>query len=208
VLATAIAVSLNKWYLVLANLICVALLWFYSTAFKRQLLVGNVVISLLTAWTVLILFFAYTSPGAAFGPADPGISKLFRRAFLYAGFAFILSLVREAIKDMEDLEGDTRYGCNTLPIAAGIKATKIYTAVWLVVLLAALVILQLYILQFGWYGAITYSTLFIIIPLAYILAQLFRAYDKAHFARLSKLTKWVMLTGILSMVFFRVYSQI
>ena len=49
VLLTALAVGLRYWYLVLANLVCVALLWFYSTSFKRQLLIGNVVISLLTA---------------------------------------------------------------------------------------------------------------------------------------------------------------
>jgi 4-hydroxybenzoate polyprenyltransferase len=58
-LATAVAVSFQKWYLILANLICVILLWLYSTSFKKQLLVGNIVISILTAWTILILFFAH-----------------------------------------------------------------------------------------------------------------------------------------------------
>ena len=47
---------LQKWYLVLANMFCMALLWFYSTNFKKQLLVGNIVISVLTAWTILIIF--------------------------------------------------------------------------------------------------------------------------------------------------------
>src|SRR3954468_24501005 len=41
IIATALAVGLGKWYLVLANIGCIALLWFYSTSFKRQLLIGN-----------------------------------------------------------------------------------------------------------------------------------------------------------------------
>jgi 4-hydroxybenzoate polyprenyltransferase len=183
----------------------VALLWFYSTSFKRQLLIGNIVISLLTAWTVLILFLAFTEPYNAFQASDQRIVKFFRISFLYAGFAFISSLIREAIKDMEDLEGDARYGCKTLPIVAGIRTTKIYTGVWCVVLIAALIILQLYILQFGWWMAVVYSTLLVIIPLVYLVQKLWKAGSSPEFASLSRLSKLIMFTGILSMIFFRVY---
>src|SRR5215203_2717612 len=55
IIATVLSVGLHKWYLILANFGCVGLLWFYSTSLKRKLLIGNIVISLLTAWTVLIL---------------------------------------------------------------------------------------------------------------------------------------------------------
>jgi 4-hydroxybenzoate polyprenyltransferase len=137
ILATAIAVGLNKWYLILANIACTALLWFYSTSFKRQLLIGNVVISILTAWTVLILFFAFTSPRDAIMGDSYETIKFFRISFLYAGFAFISSLIREAIKDIEDMEGDARYNCKTLPIVAGVRSAKIYISIWAVVLLAA-----------------------------------------------------------------------
>lgn len=202
--ATVFAVGIHKWYLIVANTGCVALLWLYSTSFKRQLLVGNVVISLLTSWTVLILFFMITEPHQAFTGNNENISKLFRTSFLYAGFAFISSLIREAVKDMEDMEGDARYGCKTLPIVAGIRATKIYITIWSVVLIAALVILQVYILQFGWWLAIIYSVLFVIIPLVYFLNKLAKAQTSADFAFLSNLSKVIMFTGILSMVFFRI----
>lgn len=204
IVATVAAVGLHKWYLLRANIFCVALLWFYSTSLKRQVLIGNLVISLLTAWTVLILFFAYTEPHEAF-MAHPVSVKFFRIAFLYGGFAFVISLIREAIKDMEDLEGDARYGCKTLPIVSGIRTTKIYTTIWIVVLTASLIILQLYILQFGWWPAVVYSVLFVIIPLLYTVRKLSKAGNSRDFARLSRLTKWIMLTGILSMVFFRIY---
>jgi 4-hydroxybenzoate polyprenyltransferase len=204
IFSTVVAVGFSKWYLVLANLFCVALLWFYSTSFKRQVLIGNLVISILTAWTVLILFFAYTEPHEAF-MANPTSIKFFRLAFLYGGFAFVISLIREAVKDMEDIEGDARYGCKTLPIISGIRTTKIYTTVWLVVLAACLLVLQLYVLQFGWWPAVGYSILFVIIPLLYVVLKLSKAYNRQQFGYLSRLTKWIMFAGILSMIFFRIY---
>jgi len=204
IIATLAAVGLYKWYLILANLFCVVLLWFYSTSFKRQVLIGNLVISLLTAWTVLILFFAYTEPHNAL-MANAASIKFFRIAFLYGGFAFVISLIREAIKDMEDLEGDARYGCKTLPIISGIRTTKIYTTIWLVVLTALLIVLQLYILQFGWWPAVIYSIGLVIVPLLYTLLKLAKATKKHDFSYLSRLTKWIMFTGILSMIFFRIY---
>jgi 4-hydroxybenzoate polyprenyltransferase len=207
IIATAIGVGLDKWYLVLANILCIALLWFYSTSFKRKFLIGNVIISILTAWTVLILFFAFTSPRDAIMGNSPVTIKFFQYSFLYAGFAFVSSLIREAIKDMEDMEGDAKYGCKTLPIVAGIRSAKIYVAVWTVVLLAVLVILQLYVLQFPkpWWFAIAYNTVFVIAPLAYLLFKLPEASAVKDFSRLSDLSKLVMLAGIVSMIFFRIY---
>jgi len=195
----------QKWYLVLANVLCVALLWFYSTNFKRNLLTGNIVISLLTAWTILIIFFSKFDIADAFGAGNTSNHKFFRLAILYAGFAFIISLIREAIKDMEDMQGDARYGCRTMPIVWGVNVTKVYVAVWLIVLIAVLVILQLYVLQFKWWLAIAYSVPAIIFPLLVILFKLRKAVTKAEYHRLSTLTKLVMLTGILSMTFFYFY---
>jgi len=205
IIATAKAVSFQKWYLIIANIACVILLWLYSTSFKRQLLVGNIVIAVLTAWTVLILFFAKVSFDAAFDSPDDETVKLFRVAFLYAGFAFIITIIREAIKDVEDMEGDRRYGCKTLPIVAGVTATKIYTSVWMVVLIGALIVLQLYILQFQWWWAIIYITFCVLAPLLYLFVQHYKARSNKAFAQLSRLTKWITLAGILSMIFFRFY---
>ncbi|RYZ00648.1 MAG: ubiquinone biosynthesis protein UbiA [Chitinophagaceae bacterium] len=204
--ATLKAVGWQKSYLVLANVVVVLLLWLYSTSLKKRYLVGNILISLLTAWTVLILFFAQVPFRAAFGATyDAATVKYFRVAFLYAGFAFILSLIREAVKDVEDMEGDRRYGCRTLPIVSGVPAAKIYTTVWLVVLLGALIILQLYILQFRWWWAVIYSVFCVIIPLIYLFFQHTKAGSTSEFASLSRLAKWIMLTGILSMLFLRLY---
>ena len=196
---------LQKWYLILANMFCMALLWFYSTSFKRKLLIGNIVIALLTAWAILIIFFSKVNLGDAFGNGNIDHHKFFRLAILYAGFAFIISLIREAIKDMEDMPGDSKYGCRTMPLVWGVNATKVYVAVWLVVLIALLFVIQFYILQFKWWIPIVYCLVTIIFPLIIVLLQLKKSTAPVHYHRLSNITKLVIFTGISSMIFFCFY---
>lgn len=193
---------LSKWHLVAANVLCVALLWFYSTNFKKSLLTGNIVISLLTAWTILIVFFSKVDITDAFGNSEINQVKFFRLALLYAGFAFIISLIREAIKDMEDMHGDSRYGCKTMPLVWGLNGTKVYVAVWLVVLICLVLIIQVYILQFRWWIPVLYCIFTIILPLSLVLLRLRKSVTQKEFRQLSTIMKLVMLTGILSMVFF------
>lgn len=206
IILTAIALPLlQKWYLILANILCVVMLWFYSTTFKKSLLTGNIVISVLTAWTILIIFFSKFNLSDAFGAGESTHHKFFRLAILYAGFAFIISLIREAIKDIEDMPGDQKYNCRTMPIVWGVNVTKVYIAIWLIVLIACLVILQIYVLQFRWWWAVIYSVPAIIVPLFIILFRLKNSRSPADFHQLSSMTKLVMLTGILSMGFFYFY---
>jgi 4-hydroxybenzoate polyprenyltransferase len=90
---------------------------------------------------------------------------------LYGGFAFIISLVREVIKDMEDIQGDAKYNCRTMPIVWGLPASKMFAAVWMIVLICSMVILQVYAMQLSWWWSVLYSILFIITPLLIILRR-------------------------------------
>jgi 4-hydroxybenzoate polyprenyltransferase len=194
------------WYILLGNFMCVLLLFGYSVSLKRKLLSGNIIISLLTAWVILVISIAKINTQTLVIPAvTEAVNKITRIAFLYAGFAFISSLIREAIKDIEDLQGDERYGCRTMPIVWGVNAAKVYIAVWLIVILALLVILQVYVARFEWWWAMVYSIVFIIGPFVLIFLQLYKAKDQKDYHRLSNWTKLVMLTGILSMIFFYFY---
>jgi 4-hydroxybenzoate polyprenyltransferase len=195
----------NVRFLSLANFACVALLFFYSISLKKKLLSGNVVISALTAWVILVVGWCETSNLLQANLIGSFTEKITRISFFYAGFAFIISLVREVVKDMEDMEGDRRYGCNTMPIAWGINATKVFLAVWLIVLISALLIVQFYVLVFKWWWSAIYCIILIIIPLLYIFKKLFSAKNSDDYHRLSSLIKLVMFTGILSMIFFRLY---
>lgn len=187
-----------------ANLGCVVALWFYSTTFKKKLLSGNVIISLLTAWVVLVVGFVthyrMLTDISFYGAQNA--SRLLRFTFLYAGFAFIICLVREVVKDIEDMAGDAKYGCRTMPIVWGVHVSKVFAGTWLTVLTAALMIVFAYVLQFKWWLTAAYCLLFVIVPLLIILNKLFKAGTTREFNELSILIKVVMFTGMLSMVFF------
>ncbi|AXY74482.1 ubiquinone biosynthesis protein UbiA [Paraflavitalea soli] len=206
-LSAWVAWKTRIWWLAPANVCCVIALWFYSTTFKRKLLSGNIIISLLTAWTVMVVGFmvhykVIKTPGLS-GLVQA--SKIMRITFLYAGFAFIISLIREVIKDIEDMAGDAKYGCRTMPIVWGVNVSKVFTGTWIVVLVAALFIVQAYVLTFEWWGSALYCVLLIIIPLLYILRKLYTAQSSREFHVLSNWVKLVMLTGIVSMIFFKIY---
>lgn len=191
------------FWLGFANLGCVAALWFYSTTFKKKLLAGNIIISLLTAWVVMVVGFIthyrMITHSSLYGTMYA--SKLLRFTFLYSGFAFIICLVREVVKDIEDMAGDAKYRCRTMPIVWGVHVSKVFAGTWLTVLTAALIIVFAYILQFKWWISAAYCLFFIIFPLLNILTSLFKAELTADFHRLSNKIKIVMFTGILSMVF-------
>ena len=204
---TVLALSpFHFWYLIFANLICIVLLWLYSTNFKRQLLIGNIVISLLTSWVILIIFFSKSpiSLQAVTSP-DQAAIRLFRLTMLYAAFAFVISLIREVLKDMEDRMGDQQYGCRTMPIVWGLQASRVFIYVWIIVLAGTLLLLQVYVVAYGWGLSIAYCLLLIVLPLLLILQQLSSAQTQPDFHRLSSWIKWVMLTGIFSMLFFAYY---
>jgi 4-hydroxybenzoate polyprenyltransferase len=189
-----------------ANFGCVLLLWLYSNSFKKKLLIGNLLISLLTAWVILVIYFAELSISRFDEPMyRDTIKNIFKFTILYSSFAFIISVVREVVKDIEDREGDARYGCRTMPIVWGVPATKLFVQVWLFVLSAALIILLLYALLKGWWLGAIYCSALVILPVVYLMANLRKAATIADFSKLSKNIKLVMLAGILSMVFFKWY---
>ena len=196
------------WHLILANMCSVILLWVYSTSFKKQLLIGNVLISLMTAWVIGILYFSkyplHNFPSSNYS-SNQNV-RFFRLSVLYAGFAFVISLIREVVKDLEDMEGDRKYGGRTMPIVWGVNASKVFISVWLIVLITTLIILQLYVIQLGWWLSITYCLILIIAPLLYVFKKLFRANSTSDYHHLSIIIKMIMFTGIVSMLFFRYYQ--
>lgn len=182
------------------NFIAINILWFYSSTFKKKILIGNVLISILTAWVILVLTLAEYR--FRISPHDIVWQRLLKLSFIYAGFAFIISLIREVIKDMEDIEGDLKYGCKTMPIVWGLPVAKVFTAVWIVVLAGLLVSIQIYVIQLGWWISAFYSVITIIIPLLWVLKKLYTATTSSDFHQLSSVVKLIMLAGIISMVFF------
>jgi len=94
-------------------LIVPGLLWFYSASYKRQLIIGNAVIAFLSALSVLIVLFTEleylkTQASVVLNPAV--YNSLFAWVSGFALFSFLLTWIREIIKDMEDVYGDREDG--------------------------------------------------------------------------------------------------
>lgn len=199
--------KLDIFWLGLMNFLCSVLLFVYSTTFKKQLLTGNWIIALLTTWAVAVVgmvsFYYGTQHPEMYTPE--ATNKIFRFTILYSSFAFIISLVREAVKDLEDMQGDERYGCRTMPIVWGINASKVYIAVWLCVLLGAMIVVEIYLLQFNWWGLVLYSVVLINISVVILLRKLYKANTAGNFHQISSYAKLIMLAGILSMILIYFY---
>lgn len=181
----------------------VALLWAYSKWFKRQFLIGNLVVAgfcAFVAWVVLYAQSLYTltpsetdlMPRFGFINYKITVNLVFGG---YAIFAFISTLFRELIKDMEDVAGDKAQGCRTVPIVLGIKTTKIITF-----LIGGLFILI--VLFFSYLIKTNYIRLFflnvtILFPVIYALFLLIKSKEKADYSLLSKLAKLIMLSGLI-----------
>ncbi len=171
------------WKIGLINIFSSFLLWWYSNSLKRQPLIGNFMVALLTGLSIMLINVLY-------GLSDPFV-------VIYSLFAFFMTLVREIIKDMEDLKGDNTFGCKTLPIIWGIRKTK-WLIYFLLALLSALVILlNTTYTQMPFY----YFLFFLFVPLAFFIFWLVPADTKRDFYTLSQWCKVIMLLGVVSMAF-------
>lgn len=180
-------------------LIVSGLLYFYSASYKRQFLVGNIIVALLTAMVPLLVIL-YEWP-SLYSHYAPNVAEMPRLDFLFywvggfALFAFLTTLTREIIKDIEDFEGDKAYGRNTLPVVTGIPASKAIAAG----LIAVTVALLYLVWGFFVHDRITllYISVFVTVPLLLVVYKILSATDRRNIHSASSLMKLAMLTGIL-----------
>ena len=158
---------------------CSSWLWFYSNALKRLPLIGNFSIAVLTSISLYL-------PALAFPPAKNAL-------LLFCLFAFWISLIREIIKDMEDMRGDARHGCKTLPIIWGIRKTKV-----LLYIIGFLFIITFAGASFWLPKLWIFSAFLLSLPLTYLFMELRKADTAGAFNRLSLVCKWIMLAGMAS----------
>jgi 4-hydroxybenzoate polyprenyltransferase len=177
-----IGIYLSVW-IGAVHIFSAGLLWLYSNSLKRLPFIGNFAVALLTGLSILVV-------DALFYPHHSLI-------WIYSLFAFFMTLVREIVKDMEDLKGDNTFGCKTLPIVWGIRRTKGVIFFILVLFLALVVLINRLYAQLP----IEYFVLFLFIPVSVLIFWLLRADVKREFTWLSTFCKLILVLGIISMAF-------
>ncbi len=169
------------------------LLYLYSVSFKKQFLIGNIVISFLSGFMVFIIWL--------FNKSIPVHLILF-----YSSFAFISTLIREIIKDTEDIDGDRNYNCKTLPIVAGIAKTKNVIQSMNFIFVGGIILLLLYTNQISFQSKNSenifsfYILILVLVPSLSVFYMVNKATTKKHFSRLSLVLKLIMIAGIFSMI--------
>ena len=172
------------------------LLYMYATSFKQIPVLGNVVVALLLSTSIIIIGLFDILPAI---DADNRfrMKEAFSILMDYAIFAFIINLIREIVKDLEDMDGDYQSGINTLPITIGIPKTKIIVGILTLIsigMLAYYINSNLFELDY----VIYYTMVFIIGPLIYFGVKLMNAETKKQLHHLSLVLKIILFFGILS----------
>src|SRR5690554_528094 len=209
-LSVWVAWSIGMWKLSILSFFAAGSLWFYSVQFKRDLIIGNVIIAFLaglvplivglyeipllikTYGTEVVQFYAQHLP-----QVDPSTYFRYMLYFIlgYSGFAFILNLIREIQKDMADVQGDLKIKAKTIPIVYGIKKAKYITAALIVFTMILLIYIQQEVINSPY--TLIYLIIAILFPLALGLWFNQRAVSRSEFMRAGNLIKMAMLGGIL-----------
>lgn len=173
--------------------------WFYSTKYKRELLSGNIVVSVLATLSILLVFLYYV---LSFSKTNQfpilSFSYIKRAVLIYSVFAFYITFIREIVKDVIDVKGDKEFKCTNIPINYGKKETKLILQILSYVFLAAL--LGFAFLSWQMHKTyLLYYIVIILIPLfVYFILQLRKAKENSDYKTLATLLKIYMVAGILS----------
>ena len=156
------------------------LLWFYSSSYKRLFMVGNLIVAFLTGLV----------------PTAVAIANIAQLRL----FAFLLTWIREVIKDMQSQMGDRELECHSMPVVWGEKGTKIFVTVLIVLTLAILGHLWYHILPFpvGWTSLSTrYLVLGIVTPMLCALWLLWAAKIPSDYKTCHQVIRFTMIIGML-----------
>lgn len=201
---TVVAWWAHSWTLLFTYVVIPGLLWFYSASYKRMFLVGNLVVAFASAIVPLLVAIANADylhhlyqNALAYSPI---VGELYVWTGGFAAFAFLLTWVREIVKDIEDIKGDREMECRTLPIVWGDKVAKMIATILLVVIATLIVYILFAVLPFSheWKSLPTRYVVFgLIVPILCSIVLLWAANNRTEYHRVQTIIKFAMFMGML-----------
>jgi 4-hydroxybenzoate polyprenyltransferase len=191
-----ISYSIDKISFFAIYIIASLLSYLYSIKLKKMLLIKNLIVSFLVFLSIFIVAL-YDIVPATNAYNNQGQLEVFNLLFKISIFAFLLTLLREMIKDIEDIEGDKKAGIKSLPIVFSINKTKI---IIYAITILTLVSIDYFAINLYIFNAIASLYLLIVVslPLIYFMVKLYMSKSKREFNKLSKLLKIIMFLGMLT----------
>lgn len=199
-----VAGLIKSWSLALIYVFVPGLLWFYSSSYKRRFLIGNLVVAFVAALTPMVIALANVGMlRKLYGPLV-NYTTLPHDLYTWLGgfaiFAFLCTLIREIIKDIQDQMGDREMECHTLPVRLGDMWTKVIVTILIVLTMALIVYVWYAVLPFphNWRSLSTRYMLFgMQIPFACELWLLWAARIPSDYKGAQGLMKLIMFLGML-----------
>lgn len=189
-------------FLILVLLVC--LLYSYSANYKKKMIIGNLIVSLSVSFAVFLpwlfeVLYLSNNTLILYAVKDTMLSIL-PFVLIYTVFAFMMTLLREIVKDAEDYKGDIITHCRTIPIVYGIRKMNIMLII--LTLLTWLILLYYMIILLRIKSYITLGIMFVIWnTLPFSIFQLSQKGSDINYHNYSVFLKILMLFGILSMLF-------
>ena len=182
------------------HIIAAGLLWQYSVSFKKQPFIGNAIVALLSALVLLNVALFDLVP--ALSEEELELSRSIIYVIIgYASFAFMTTLIREVVKDLEDIKGDSEMGYQTLPIRWGEKKAKVLVIALSILCLSGIAVILSRLLLSDLIS-LGYVLLAVVVPFIYFIYRLWKAQTARGYHKAANLVKLIMLNGVLSIVVF------
>lgn len=173
------------------------LLYLYATSWKKIAVLGNLVVALLTAFSVLIIGLFDIIP-AIYAENEVLMKTLLSILLEYALFAFGINFLREIVKDIEDVKGDYNQGMNTLPIMLGVQRTaKICAVIGILIVVVLLYYINFNLMENKLFWATAYGLIALIAPMCFFSIKMWQANKQKEFHLMSTILKAVIFFGIL-----------
>jgi len=181
----------------------IGLLYFYSSRYQRMPFWGNFIVALLSAMVILIIwlfeFFMLLNNGEEFVNVMSQLKLINTYVLAYAIFAFLVSLFREILKDIQDMSGDMASGFRTIPVIRGVKTARWIAAILILITISLLGFAQYFLYTKGHVLPFWYLLLAVQSILLYLFYQVITTKSHEGYGFLGNTAKIIMLAGILSM---------
>ena len=158
------------------------LIWFYSHKLKKMAIVGNMTAAFLAVLPFFAILLYY--------------KNIYPQIFAHANFLFLLLIIREIIKDLENIKGDIANDYQTIPVMFGESIAK-----KVITLLTVLTIVPIYFLveifEVGYMDIYFYVSLIILI---FFLQKLWKSNSKPDYLKLHNMLKFLVVSGVFCIV--------
>ena len=158
------------------------LIWYYSHRLKKYPIIGNLTASLLAVLPFFAILLYY--------------KNLYPQIFAHATFLFLLLLIREIIKDLENIKGDIANGYLTIPVKFGeVFAKKTITLLTIITIIPVYFLVEIY--DVGCMDMYFYLSLIVLI---FFLLYLWKSSAKPDYLRLHNILKFLVVSGVFCIV--------